>query len=254
MQDTHQRITDLMKMEQTQTWTQNTHYFTDAKQRFTEQLFTRWYGSDIDRSSKPVQVTQPPLSQPSLGAFGAPSPAFQFGAAAAAEQQQPSPNLAQPAEGSEAQALSALRAAGYDVTAADLAFLKSKKRQRQQEDLEAFQGDEGLIDIIAGVLAYFKVSSKRVVDNVPMHIRHFLLGSFRESMREQACRLPMDLATGRATSSAVGCLDGTSSSDHGKHLTAEDLMSEDRSIADRREQLMRQQRQLKDVRKILNGF
>lgn len=230
-------------METKQTWTQNTHYFTDAKQRFTQQLLTRLYGANSSSSNTPSQHQQ---QQTVTAGFGQP----------ALEQQQPSPNLALSPEASEAHLLSTLRAAGCDVTAADLALLRAKKRQRSHEDIEAFQSDEGLIDIIAGMLAYFKVSSKRVIDNVPMHIRHFLLDNFCKRVRELSCRLPMDLATGKVAKGATGVSDEDDQGDAAgsSPLTAELLMSEDRSVAEQRQQLLRQQQQLKDVRRILNSF
>jgi len=127
-----------------------------------------------------------------------------------------------------------------------------------------------------------QVSSKRVIDGVPMHLRHYLLQQFVTELSDLPAKLasgmsalsPVD-ASGRSITASPGGdngvaireaggkgkegmgADGTAgSSKQGTAavLDAAKLMSEDESTAERRAQLQRQREQLLGVKMILSVF
>lgn len=124
-----------------------------------------------------------------------------------------------------------------------------------------------------------QVSSKRVIDGVPMNLHHDLLLGFAKELND----LPAKVASGmsssrppqsRAVRAAGAEEDGGNNDDDGDAEEGEDadgststrqpgrrlaldaarLMAEDESTAQRRAQLQRQLQQLRDVRKILSVF
>ena len=104
-----------------------------------------------------------------------------------------------------------------------------------------------------------QVSSKRVIDGVPMHLRHYLLRQFCNELED----LPIALTTGTAArvprpsgSVPLGFTDGDgdeAQGDAGIFIDAAQLMAEDPSTAERRA-LQRQVAQWQSVRKILSVF
>jgi hypothetical protein len=120
-----------------------------------------------------------------------------------------------------------------------------------------------------------QVSSKRVIDGVPMHLHHYLLQRFCSKLND----LPAQLAAGMVGLEGAGGGDsngsdgeegdgeGGSSDGSGRQqqkgaagsggkqrLDAARLMAEDESTAERRAQLHRQLKQLQSVKRILNVF
>jgi hypothetical protein len=129
------------------------------------------------------------------------------------------------------------------------------------------EGVEGLLKLVAGTLAYFKVASKCVIDGVPMHLKHFLLQRYCRELDELLVKraaadsaaaaagggLSGTLADDQAAAAAGG--DGTAAGEALQQLpTAEQLMAEDASTAELRAQLQRQLEQLHNVRRILERF
>ena len=100
-----------------------------------------------------------------------------------------------------------------------------------------------------------QVSSKRVIDGVPMHLRHYLLRRFCNELKD----LPIAMTNGSAAS---GRLPSSSALLNGedevgaqvKGVDAAQLMAEDPATAECRAQLQRQIEQLQSVRKILSVF
>jgi hypothetical protein len=136
--------------------------------------------------------------------------------------------------------------------------------------LQEAEGQEGLLKLVAGTLAYFKVASKRVIDGVPMHLKHFLLQRYCTELDELLVkRAAADSATGVIGGSGggggnlqvvAGTAAGVAGAEGGEGVllqqqpTAEQLMAEDASTADMRAQLKRQLEQLHNVRRILERF
>jgi hypothetical protein len=144
--------------------------------------------------------------------------------------------------------------------------------------LQKTDGVEGLLKLIAGTLAYFKVASKRVIDNVPMHLKHYLLQRYCTELDEllvkraaadsaaatggcgvsgvrtddQAAAAAAAAAGGGGGADAAG--EGVQQQQQQQQPTAEQLMAEDASTADMRAQLKRQLEQLHHVRRILERF
>ncbi|KAF8059174.1 mx [Scenedesmus sp. PABB004] len=103
--------------------------------------------------------------------------------------------------------------------------------------------DENLLHLVAATLAYFKVSTKRVIDYVPMHTTLCLLQSTARRLEE----LPL-----RLMQSGDGSAPGGGNGGPGiAHLVA--LMEEDRSVAARRAELAAQRDALTKARKILSA-
>ncbi|WIA22589.1 hypothetical protein OEZ86_009574 [Tetradesmus obliquus] len=133
----------------------------------------------------------------------------------------------------------------------ELELLLAQKKQKSE-------GQEGLLRMIAGTLAYFKVASKRVIDEVPLHLKHFLLRRYCKELDEL-------LVKRAAAASTHGVADGTALEEAAaagedevgeapQQPTAEQLMAEDASTAELRAHLQRQLKQLQKVRKILESF
>jgi hypothetical protein len=138
--------------------------------------------------------------------------------------------------------------------------------------LQEAEGQEGLLKLIADMLAYFlgKVAIKCVIDGVPMHLKHFLLQRYCTELDELLVkRAAADSGTGvmgrsevggGETEVAAGTAAGVAGAEGGEGVllqqqpTAEQLMSEDASTADMRAQLKRQLEQLHNVRRILERF
>lgn len=124
------------------------------------------------------------------------------------------------------------------------------------------EGVEGLLKLLAGTLAYFKVASKRVNDGVPLHLKHFLLARYCKELDELLVkRAAADSAAVNADcATADGAQANGAAAEAGQALrqqqqpTAEQLMSEDASTAELRLQLKQQLEQLHNVRRILERF
>ena len=121
-----------------------------------------------------------------------------------------------------------------------------------------------------------QVSSKRVIDIVPMHLHHYLLKHFcmkLSSLPGQLAAEMLSYQTSDTDDKASGSDDdgdegGSDSSERGgkqqqkvggvsgskQRLDAARLMAEDESTAERRAQLHRQLKQLQGVKMILNVF
>jgi hypothetical protein len=127
---------------------------------------------------------------------------------------------------------------------------------------------------------FLQVSSKRVIDGVPMHLHHYLLQRFCSKLND----LPAQLAAGMvglegAAGDDGNSRDGSDGEEEGEgggagtagggasgrqhhlgdsggkqRLDAARLMAEDESTAERRAQLHRQLKQLQSVKMILNVF
>lgn len=105
-----------------------------------------------------------------------------------------------------------------------------------------------------------QVSSKRVVDGVPMHLHHYLLQRFCSRLND----LPAELAAGMTGFGEDAAAEAGSTEEEGAVkeagkaqavvLDAAKLMAEDQSTAERRAQLNRQLKQLQGVKRILNVF
>ncbi|KAF6262011.1 P-loop containing nucleoside triphosphate hydrolase protein [Scenedesmus sp. NREL 46B-D3] len=169
-------------------------------------------------------------------------------------------------QSSISQALSYLASAGIAISKEELELLPAKSKQRSE-------GQEGLLKLVAGTLAYFKVASKRVIDGVPMHLKHFLLQRYCRELDELLVkRAAADSSGGVGVSgradgavaekaAAAGTWSGAGGAEYGEGMpqqqqqpTAEQLMAEDASTADLRAQLKRQLEQLHNVRRILERF
>lgn len=115
------------------------------------------------------------------------------------------------------------------------------------------------------------MSSKRVIDGVPMHLNHYLLHRFCSHLEELAVSFVAGLPEGSSSGSskaanaaAAGTADGDDTDDVAAEadqvggttakLTAAALMAEDKSTATKRAGLERQLKQLHEVRKILSVF
>lgn len=104
-----------------------------------------------------------------------------------------------------------------------------------------------------------QVSSKRVIDGIPMHVRHFLLRRFCKKLAGLPVQLHGQLASGPAGSTAndatsAGDQDSGSGSTIAGLLDVKQLMAEDQSTAARRAQLQHQRSQLHEVRLILSVY
>jgi len=115
---TEQHIRELMAMEKQQTWTQNDHYFVSSKQCFEELLVKQLYGSG--KASKPDATAK-------ITANG------------------------QTAKECVESALAVLAQAGIVLSAEDLDIAVATKKRKAADQ------EGGLLDLIAGTLAYFKV-------------------------------------------------------------------------------------------------
>lgn len=284
MAEAEQRITALMAMERDLIYTQNDHYMLTSKRCFEDMLIKQPYGN---------------------------------GAASRAGNTECANGESEVYNVSEA--LAYLASAGIGLTAEDLDIAVARKKQKTAEH------DCGLLELIAGTLAYFKVrplthcqaassknvrtfclisdlsklamtcrcaarasgirtgrpvhvplcdkdcvltpldltwhpsqvSSKRVVDGVPMHLHHYLLQRFCKQLND----LPAELAAGMtgfgedaATEAGSGAEEGGVKKGQAVVLDAAKLMAEGESTAERRAQLNRQLKQLQGVKRILNVF
>jgi hypothetical protein len=120
-----------------------------------------------------------------------------------------------------------------------------------------------------------QVSSKRVIDIVPMHLHHYLLKHFCMKLSSLPGQLAAEMLSyqtadtdDRASGSDNDDESGFDSGDRGgrqqqkggggsgskQRLNAARLMAEDESTAERRGQLHRQLKQLQGVKMILNVF
>jgi hypothetical protein len=133
--------------------------------------------------------------------------------------------------------------------------------------------------LVRQLCCLLQVSSKRVIDGVPMHLHHYLLQRFCSKLND----LPAQLAAGMVGLEGAAGDDGNGREDSdgdeegeggagtagGKgggrqqqlggsgskqRLDAARLMAEDESTAERRGQLHRQLKQLQGVKMILNVF
>jgi hypothetical protein len=111
-------IASLMAMEREQVWTQNSHYMVSSKQCFQDMLTKQLYGSGA--AAKALSETTPNFS----GVVG---------------------------KESLEQGLSLLASIGIKLSPEDLDMAVARKKQK------TCQEDEGLLELIAGTLAYFKV-------------------------------------------------------------------------------------------------
>ena len=114
------RVQEFMAMEREQIWTNNSHYLSDSKDRFEDMLLQQLYGSGT--ASKPDSYFK--LSNGNT------------------------------AKTSVDAALSFLAAAGIQLSAHDLDVALARKQQKGAGE------DQGLLELIAGTLAYFKVSTQ----------------------------------------------------------------------------------------------
>jgi ribosomal protein L12E/L44/L45/RPP1/RPP2 len=107
------------------------------------------------------------------------------------------------------------------------------------------------------------VASKRVIDGVPMHLKHYLLQRYCRELDELLVKRAA--ADSAAAGGAVNRADEQAAAAEGdtadegmqqqqQQPTAEQLMAEDASTADMRAQLKRQLEQLHHVRRILERF
>jgi hypothetical protein len=112
-------ISSLMAMEREQVWTQNSHYMVSSKQCFQDLLVKQLYGS------------------------GAAASAQNDGTTKLANNYTPKQNLAH--------AQSYLASIGINLSVEELDMAVARKKQKKSEE------DEGMLEIIAGTLAYFKV-------------------------------------------------------------------------------------------------
>lgn len=107
-----------------------------------------------------------------------------------------------------------------------------------------------------------QVSSKRVIDGVPMHVRHFLLRRFCKQLEQLPVQLYSQLASGPAGATAHNAIAATaadpgsttSSSSSAGLLDVQQLMAENASTAARRAQLQHQRGQLHEVKLILGVY
>ena len=135
--------------------------------------------------------------------------------------------------------------------------------------------------LVRQLCCLLQVSSKRVIDGVPMHLRHYLLQRFCSKLND----LPAQLAAGMVGLEGAAGDDGNGREDSDgeeegeggagtaggegsgrqqqkgaggsgskQRLDAARLMAEDESTAERRGQLNRQLKQLQGVKMILNVF
>jgi hypothetical protein len=221
-----------MAMEGQQIWTQNDHYMQDSKQKLLDQLTSRLY-SDVGSANENL-LLQAIQRSPGLTTLG--------------------------------------------ISQQDLRQLLANKQQAAQG-----KADAALLDKIAGTLAYFKLSSKRVYDAVPMHIKHYLLRRYCEELEQLPLQLPAngvsaaddsgfgndcnrlqdkDVKKQQMTvSTAADPLTGDEVTVHPlKHLLTRlpfnvaELMEEEGSVRERRAHLQKQQKQLLNVRHILQVF
>eukprot|EP00775_Hariotina_reticulata_P010753 gene10753-10909_t len=175
--------------------------------------------------------------------------------------------------------------ASLGITVNDLRQLVAKKQQAAQG-----KDDAALLDKIAGTLAYFKLSSKRVYDAVPMHIRHYLLRRYCETLEQLPSKLAtsgpalagaaaeaagaggatlpeerdakkqkMTVAAGGLSPAADGAAGDMCFVSDLQQLvqlpgSVEELMEEEGSVIERRTLLQKQQKQLIHVRQILQIF
>ena len=116
--NTEQHIKELMAVEQEQIWTQNDHYIVSSKQCFEELLVKQMNGSG--KASKPDNVV-------------------------------PTGSTDWTAKSYVDNALAYLLQAGINLSAEDLDIALAKKQQKSSEH------EGGLLDLIAGTLAYYKV-------------------------------------------------------------------------------------------------
>jgi hypothetical protein len=107
-----------MAMEREQVWTQNSHYMVSSKQCFQDMLTKQLYGSGA--AAKALSETTPNFS----GVVG---------------------------KDSLEQGLSLLASVGIKLSPEDLEMAVARKKQK------TCQEDEGLLELIASTLAYFKV-------------------------------------------------------------------------------------------------
>ena len=117
--DSEQRVRELMAMERKQIWTQNDHYLSSSKEAFLSWLMRDLYGE---------------------GSLSTGS-----GSKACANGQSAKENMQA--------ALAHLTQLGMKVTAEDIDTMVARKRQKTSFQCD----DEGLLELIAGTLAYYKV-------------------------------------------------------------------------------------------------
>lgn len=146
---------------------------------------------------------------------------------------------------------------------------------RAKNALHINSTDEDLLDKIAGTLAYFQVSSRRVCDGVPMHIRYHLVQGFSNVLRQLPICVTASSSTDPSTASdsdgeavqsmpqqiagivASGGLQRTSGCGVQRlqlAKSAEELLTELESASQQREQLTAMQQQLRKGVQILQAF
>lgn len=115
------------------------------------------------------------------------------------------------------------------------------------------------------------MSSKRVIDVVPMNLRHYLLKRFCSKLNGLPAQLAAEMLSpqttdaedrdsgeeGEASRAKGGSRQqrvGAGNDSGSKRLNPAQLMAEDESTAERRAQLHRQREQLQHVKRILSVF
>jgi hypothetical protein len=109
-------------------------------------------------------------------------------------------------------------------------------------------------------MAYYSITSKRIIDAVPLHLKYFLLGRYCTELEALPGMLiaadteeEANSTTAEAASAVAGSESASCELGH-KLRSAVKLMAEDPSTAERRATCTRQLDQLKAVRKILDMF
>lgn len=125
---------------------------------------------------------------------------------------------------------------------------------------------EELFRMIAGALAYYQLSSARIVDNVDSHIKHMLLHGYQRSVAELPAKIVAALAgfssfaEGGDESSCMVWPDNTDAQVVTPDMTCmlglspEELMAEDSHVEAKRQHLQGQLDRLRGVRRILANF
>ena len=109
--------------------------------------------------------------------------------------------------------------------------------------LDAAGADEGLLQLLAGAVAYYELASRRAVDSIAMHVRHFLLVA---CVRELEA-LPSRLLSGGSGSASNGITGEGAAPDLAQ------LMVEDSSVAQRRAELLGRRTRLMLARRELSS-
>lgn len=136
-------------------------------------------------------------------------------------------------------ALATVRQVGIDANLADLLRWRAEKQQQVRGALE----EQKLLETIAGVVAYYQVSSKRLIEEVPMWVEEYLLNAYCK----RAKQMPVELLAPAGQRSATGA-------ESNQQPDPAQLMTEDRTTAKQRAEIQKKLDQLHEVRKILNSF